>query len=182
MVKKTRRFAWANQLSYLTKLRAIKADIIIQRNSSHLSYVIKKYCDQNKAFFVWICTDDDSPHKNVHIIKYKRQFSIKDTPKIKYIIFYLNALIMDILRLKGLNGVSLAFTQNDYQRKILQKEHKILSSRMISAHPKEKSYYLQIINLIIKQSFGVLILENIKDQSFLLNLQPKCLIHHLNFN
>ena len=93
---------------------------------------------KNKAFFVWICTDDDSPHKNVHIIKYKRQFSIKDTPKIKYIIFYLNALIMDILRLKGLNGVSLAFTQNDYQRKILQKEHKILSSRMISAHPKEK--------------------------------------------
>ncbi len=143
-LEKATKFAWINQNKYLLSLTKINPDIIIQRNSSNLSYPIGKYCVQNmkkNPIFIWICTDNLGPFRDFHVKELKNRISNKNINPIKKIIFYINALVMDNYRLNGLKKIDIAFTQNNFQKKTLSKELDLESCNMISGHPLTKNFY-----------------------------------------
>lgn len=134
-LKASGRFSWADQGKYFEPLNTIKPDLIIQRLSSNVTYVLGKYCKQNNCKLAWICTDNISPLPNYHLYRFKQRYSLKNTSGLKYGIFYLNNIIMDYFRIKGMRGVNVAFTQNEIQKKLVKQNFGLESFRMISGHP-----------------------------------------------
>lgn len=134
-LKPSGRFAWLDQGKYLTALHSIKPEMVIQRLSSNISYVIGKYCSKNKSKFVWICTDNMSPYRDYHVRKFKKNNTAKRIGVLKYHLFLKNAQVMDWFRNRGMKFVDVAFTQNNDQYDALVKDFKINSKRMISGHP-----------------------------------------------
>ncbi|WP_191860180.1 glycosyltransferase family 4 protein [Hanstruepera ponticola] len=140
-LKPSGRFHWMDQNKYDYILKKLQPEIIVQRLSSNVSYVIGKYCKSNSCKFIWICTDNLSPYKNYHVLKFKKNNTVDKVGYIKYHVFLKNAQIMDWFRNKGMKQVDIAFTQNIKQSKILENEFDMKSERMISGHPTPKFHF-----------------------------------------
>jgi glycosyltransferase involved in cell wall biosynthesis len=130
------KFAWTDQNKYFEKLSVIQAEFVIQRIASNVTYVIGKYCKQNNARFVWICTDNNNPSKAYHRNNLKAKYPLRLTNFPKFLLFWVNACLMDYFRNQGMRMVDTAFTQNNVQEKKLKKNFQKTSQRMISGHPK----------------------------------------------
>lgn len=139
-LKSSGRFHWLDQNKYRNKLNKVKPNLVVQRLSSSVSYEIGKYCYNNNAKFIWICTDNLSPYRNYHVLKFKNNNTIKNIGVLKYHLFLKNAQIMDWFRNKGMKLVKTAFTQNNIQAQILKKEFNMESQRMISGHSVPKDH------------------------------------------
>lgn len=135
-LKRSGKFPVLDQNKYFTKLTEVKPDIVIQRMTSNVSGVIGKYCKKYGKKFVWIATDDYVPYKSFHKNNFIRYQNLKNTNPVKYIVFYINALINDYFREKGMKNISKAFTQNDSQKSILKENFGLDSFRMFSGHPE----------------------------------------------
>ena len=134
-LKQSGKFQWLDQNKYFKALEKLKPDLVIQRLSSNVTFVAGKYCRKNNARFVWICTDNLSPYRNHSVRRFKQRFSQKNISLLRYFIFLLNSKIIDYYRNRGMKYVDLAFTQNDFQAEVLEREFGLSSQRMISGHP-----------------------------------------------
>lgn len=134
-LKSSGSFPWIDQNKYLEPLKIIRPDYVLQRLSSNVTYVIGKYVSKNKSKFIWICTDNSSPQKRFHFLKFKERLSIKSLGVFKYLIFAFNCVIMDYFREKGLKQVDVAFSQNTFQKEQLKRHFNLESQKMISGHP-----------------------------------------------
>ena len=65
-VKRSGLFAWLDQNKYYEILNKVAPNIVIQRMSSNVSYVISKYTRNFGAKFIWICTDNLSCSKSLY--------------------------------------------------------------------------------------------------------------------
>ena len=129
------KFPWRDQNKYLIALENIKPDLVIQRLTSNVTYVLGKYCKQKNIPLVWVCTDNLNPFRKFHLKKFTDKHTISNTGFLKYMAFRFNAMMMDYYRNKGMKDVSIAFTQNDFQEEMVKKQFHLSSKRMISGHP-----------------------------------------------
>ena len=134
-LKQSGRLQWIDQNKYYKALEKLKPDLVIQRLSSNVTFVTGRYCRKNNAIFVWICTDNLSPYRDHSVRSFKQRFDLKNTLLIKYFIFLFSNRIIDYYRDRGMKYVDLAFTQNDFQAEVLEREFGLSSHRMISGHP-----------------------------------------------
>jgi glycosyltransferase involved in cell wall biosynthesis len=134
-IKPSGRFPWLDQSKYRLALRKLQPDLVIERMSSCVSYVIGEYCSSKKIPYIWICTDNICPFRDKHLRQFRKKISLKNYNPLKYLIFYLNNRLMDYYRVKGMKKVSIAFNQNDYQETEIKNNFKLSSYRLISGHP-----------------------------------------------
>ncbi len=134
-LKPSGRFAWLDQNKYYKPLNAIKPEIVIQRMSSNINYVIGNYCKRNNVIYNWVCTDNLNPYKNFHVKKFKDRFSLKNISLLKYVIFLLNAKVMDYYRNVGMTRINYGFSQNEIQKKGIKSSFGINTYQMITGHP-----------------------------------------------
>lgn len=134
-IKPSGKFPWYYQNKYCIPLETIKPDLVVQRMSSNVTYVIGKYCKASGIPFAWICTDNLCPFRDSHLRRFKERATLKNTNSLKYPIFYFSNLIMDFYRVKGMKFVTHAFTQNNFQESQVSNNYKLKSYRMISGHP-----------------------------------------------
>ncbi|MDO5968903.1 glycosyltransferase [Flavivirga aquimarina] len=140
-LKPSGRFPWLDQGKYYKPLHKIKPDIIIQRLTSNVNYIIGNYCKKNKARYCWVCTDNLSPFKNFHVKKFKERFNLKNTSLLKYVLFLINAKIMDSYRNNGMKHIDYGFSQNKFQKKTIKQNFDIETYTMITGHPKPQNNY-----------------------------------------
>ncbi len=129
---------WIDQKKYYKKLEFINPDIIVQRMSSNVTYTIGKFAKNKKIPLIWICTDNHSPSRRYFVENFKKKFDFNLKNSSKYLIFLINAIIMDYFRNKGMDLVDIAFTQNQKQENSVKLNFKKNSHRMISGHPLPK--------------------------------------------
>ena len=134
-VKPSGKFPWWDQNKYIVVLKNIKPDLVIQRMSSNVTYIIGKYCKSQRIPFVWICTDNVCPFKDRHMRRFKERASLRTTNLVKYLIFYLSNLVMDFYRVRGMRYITQAFTQNDFQEREVKRNFNLTSNRITSGHP-----------------------------------------------
>jgi len=134
-VKPSGKFPWWDQNKYIVVLKNINPDLVIQRMSSNVTYIIGKYCKLQRISFVWICTDNVCPFNDMHIRRFKERASLRTTNPVKYLIFYLSNLLMDFYRVKGMRYITKAFTQNDFQEREVKRNFSLASNRIMSGHP-----------------------------------------------
>ncbi len=126
---------WSNAAAYYRALSRIDADIVVQRMTSFMTGVAALWCRLRKRKFVWMCSDNASPIKWTF---WRSQRAANRTAKVgwpKSALFLFNALAADLSRNWGMRRIWLAFTQNETQRTILEKDFRLPSRRMISGHP-----------------------------------------------
>jgi len=140
-VKNARYFCWENMLDYYRALKAINPDIIVQRNSSLITGIIGYYAKKYKKKFIWICNDNRVPFKWCLLKNKIRIFSIYKVNLIKFIAFLFDAILNDVFRHWGMKQVSLAFTQNKFQKKILKEEFGLDSYHILSGHEIPRNFY-----------------------------------------
>jgi len=134
-------FRWTNGRQYYRALKEANPDIVVQRMTSFMTGVTGFYIKKYKKKFVWICTDDQSPKKWLFL---KSQKKINRESKVnlaKSLIFLINAFIYDLSRQWGMKRISYAFTQNEFQKKILKEEFGLDSFLMISGHEVPQNIY-----------------------------------------
>lgn len=129
------RFPWMDQKKYYKALVEVNPDFVLQRMSSNVSKVIGQYCKSKNKTFHWFCTDNVVPYKNYHVREFKQNLKSKKVNKIKYLVFYLNALIMDIYRNIGMKSVDVAWSQNAFQKAHILKNFNLETNTIISGHP-----------------------------------------------
>jgi glycosyltransferase involved in cell wall biosynthesis len=127
-------FRWTNGWEYYRALKETNPDIVVQRMTSFVTGVISFYIKKYKKKFVWICTDNESPKKWLFLTNQKKINRENKVNLIKSLIFLFNAFIYDLSRQWGMKRVSHAFTQNEFQKKILKEEFGLDSFLMISGH------------------------------------------------
>lgn len=137
-LKPSGRFAWLDQNKYFDALKKINPDAVLQRMTSNVSFPIGKYCSSADKTFHWFCTDNEVPFKNWHIRKFRQNVKLKIANSLKYPVFYLNALLMDYCRNKGMKKVNVAWSQNVFQKEQLLKNFGLKTNTMISGHPMPK--------------------------------------------
>lgn len=133
-IKHTLRFPWLSSLDYYRALRAISPDIVIQRMTSFETGVAAHYCRLHHVPFVWICSDNANPFRWYFI---KKQWGISKNLSqnwIKRSVLLANALLMDLSRHYGMAHTTIAFTQNEFQKKNLLRSFGLESSKMVSGH------------------------------------------------
>ena len=134
-VKPSGKFPWWDQNKYIVVLKNIKPDLVIQRMSSNVTYIIGKYCKSQRIPFVWICTDNVCPFKDMHMRRFKERASLRTTNLVKYLIFYLSNLVMDFYRVRGMRYITQAFTQNNFQEREVKRNFNLTSNGIMSGHP-----------------------------------------------
>jgi glycosyltransferase involved in cell wall biosynthesis len=135
-LKPSGRFPWIDQNKYKKKLATIHPNLIVQRMSSNVTYVLGKYAKKNRIKFVWICTDNLCPSRNFFVENFKIKYPFKPSNALTYLVFLLNAMIMDGIRNKGMKKVNIAFTQNEQQKQWVKNNFFLDSNKMISGHPR----------------------------------------------
>ncbi|MDD7886238.1 glycosyltransferase family 4 protein [Flavivirga sp. 57AJ16] len=133
-LKPSGRFQWLDQNKYYKPLNGIKPDIVIQRLSSNVNYIIGNYCKKNNAIYNWICTDNLSPYKDFHVKKFKQKIASKNISLLKFVVYVLNAKIMDCYRNAGMKYIDYGFSQNEFQRKIIKSSFGINTRQIITGH------------------------------------------------
>ncbi len=134
-LKPSGRFPWRDQNKYYKPLLKIRPDVIIQRLSSNVNYIIGKYCQKYGAKYYWVCTDNLTPYKDFHVKKFKERYNLKRVSFLKYMIFLMNARIMDYYRNAGMKNVDCGFSQNEFQRKIIKSTFDLQTHNMTTGHP-----------------------------------------------
>lgn len=130
------RFRWLDAGKYFRALTETNPDVVIQRLSSCVTEVIGKFCRRYKKKFIWICTDDISPLRWMHLSKQRQIHQDRKVTWPKRAVFLANAFICDIKRQRGMRHITQAFTLNDIQKENLWRSLHIMSERIISGHPK----------------------------------------------
>jgi glycosyltransferase involved in cell wall biosynthesis len=138
-LKSIGRFAWMDQNKYYDALVKTNPDVVLQRMSSNVTYSIGKYCKGNNKSFHWFCTDNEAPFSRFHVNNFTKRLQLKLLNSLKYTVFYLNALIMDYYRNKGMKNVTVAWSQNSFQKENVLQNFKLETHTMISGHPLPKS-------------------------------------------
>lgn len=133
-VKSSGLFAWIDQNKYYEILKKVSPDIVIQRMSSNVSYVISKYTRNFSARFIWICTDNLSCSKSLCRQKIILRSSANRHNLLKKIIIWINASILDLYRNEGMRHVDFAFHQSTYQEQLISKNFRLTSRKIISGH------------------------------------------------
>ena len=134
-LKSSGRFAWLDQNKYRDKLQKINPDVVLQRMTSNVTYIIGEYCRLNHKIFHWFCTDNEVAYKNWHLKKFNQRFKFTFRNGLKFLIFYLNARILDFYRDRGMRAVNVAWSQNNFQKERLLQDSKLETHTMISGHP-----------------------------------------------
>ena len=134
-VRYAHRFRWSNALAYYQALSRVDAEIVIQRMTAFTTGVAAYWCWRHQRNFVWMCSDNAAPQKWFF---WRAQREANRSSRVgwtKAMILLLDALITDLGRNWGMKHVWMAFTQNDAQKKLLDREFGLDSERMISGHP-----------------------------------------------
>ena len=138
-LEKDSKFRWLSQKKYLITLKNIKPNYVFLRLSSDLTYICAKYSQKYNAKFHWICTGNLCVYKTLHIRSFFRKVSIKNTFILKYLLFLINAILMDLFRNMGMKKIDTGWSQNDFQFNMLYKNFNIKTERIISGHPYPKN-------------------------------------------
>ncbi len=134
-LKAAPKFAWMNINPFLRKLKVVRPDVIIQRNSSPILMASARYRKAHLTKLIWICTDNLAPFKNFFRRRYKDRNDKKTVGYFKYHVFYANAVLSDLLRNKAMRQVDLVLSQNTFQKTELKRNFGKTSAFMISGHP-----------------------------------------------
>lgn len=134
-LEKDSKFRWLSQNKYLVTLKNIKPDYVFLRLFSNLAYVCAKYSQKHNAKFHWICTGNLCVHKTTHIRTFFNNVSLKNTFILKFLLFLMNAILMDIFTNMGMKYVDIGWSQNDFQFNMIQKNFNLKTERIISGHP-----------------------------------------------
>lgn len=126
--------SWMFLFKYTRTLQEINPDIVVQRVSTDTTFVLGRYSKRTGSKFIWICTDDRAPRKDLHREVTRVRIVNNGMIFSKRIVLKINATIKDFLRNLGMAYVDLAFTQNNNQFNTLINEFGIKSERMISGH------------------------------------------------
>lgn len=125
-------FKWGNAVRLFRYLKKCKPDWVVQRMTSLDTGVVGLYCRMYKKKFAWICTDNESPYRWKHLneqVVTHRQHSVR---LLKRSIFLLQAFLADLMRQAGMRWVTVSFTQNQQQEKLLREQFGLDSTRMVS--------------------------------------------------
>lgn len=149
-LKPAKKFIWSNNKAYFKALKLMAPEIIIQRNSSPILWASAKYSKKSSAKLIWVCSDNLAPFYDFFTKRYKARNTIKELGRLKYSVFCLNAIISDKLRNLAMNGVNMAFSQNEFQKLKIKKNFGLDSFKMISGHPLPSKTPEQLKNETVK--------------------------------
>jgi len=112
----------------------LRPTIIIERMSSSFGLPIIRARNKIEGKYVWICTDNDSPLVFKGVNKNYRKLSV-----LKFLFVLPRAFRVDMIRLYVNKRADIIFSQNELQKRLIQKNFGRQSSRMISGHPFSKT-------------------------------------------
>ena len=62
-VRYAHHFRWSNGAGYYRALSEISPDVVVQRMTSFMTGMAGLWCRLNRARFIWVCTDNESPRR-----------------------------------------------------------------------------------------------------------------------
>lgn len=111
-------------------LLQLQPDYIIERMSSAYAWPILRAVKRNKAKYIWICTDNESPKYFRSLTNYYRKQSIP-----KFLYASKKAMQVDFIRMFANKKADIVFSQNNFQKNLIKRNFKRDSHKMISGHP-----------------------------------------------
>lgn len=123
-----------NALAYFRVLTRIAPDVVIQRFTSLYTGIAGRYCRSRQIPFVWICTDDQLPHRHA----FRRLQSARNRdyqlPWWKGIVLVCIAAIRDMAKNYGIRNATHPCSQNEHQHQSLLDEFGVVSRHFHSGH------------------------------------------------
>lgn len=125
-------FRWRAGKHYSRVLHELSPDLVVVRVTSFLVGVAGSYCRRHSKKFAWMCADNLSPLRWQALARQREYYGSMNLKQLVYA--YSNAMLDDLLRIRGDRYVTHALTQNEVQRQAYKRAFGKDSLRLISGH------------------------------------------------